>query len=133
MKKRLLLLVAMLVPLIAMADESGKCGANLTWTYTEATQTLTIEGSGDMTSYSNSSSAPWYFYRDVIEKIIIGPNVTAIGSYAFSGLSQVTYVYIHGTVTCIGYAAFWDCTSLTSVTIPSNVTHIDPAAFSSCI
>ena len=30
--------------LVVMADESGKCGTNLTWTYTEVTKTLTIEG-----------------------------------------------------------------------------------------
>ena len=50
-KKQLLLLIMILLPMVAVADESGKCGDNLTWTYTETTQTLTIEGTGAMTDY----------------------------------------------------------------------------------
>ena len=44
MKKQLLLLVMMLLPIIAMADDSGSCGNNVTWSYEEATHTLTISG-----------------------------------------------------------------------------------------
>ena len=132
MKKQLLLLVAMLLPLVAIADASGTCGANLTWTYTEATHTLTIEGSGAMTDYNYSSKAPWFSYKDVIEKIIIGPNATTIGSYAFEGLSKVTYVYIHGTVTIISSNAFYGCSGLTSITIPNSVLSICDYAFEGC-
>lgn len=46
MKKQLLFLVLMLLPLVANADRSGTCGNNLAWTYIEATQTLTISGWG---------------------------------------------------------------------------------------
>ena len=48
MKKQLILFLMMLLPMAAWADDSGTCGENITWTYEEATQTLTISGSGDM-------------------------------------------------------------------------------------
>ena len=48
MKKQLLLLVMALLPMVAMADDSGECGENVTWTYEEATHTLTISGEGPM-------------------------------------------------------------------------------------
>ena len=42
MKKLILFLLLMVLPIVAIADESGTCGENLTWTYVDATQTLTI-------------------------------------------------------------------------------------------
>jgi hypothetical protein len=58
--KRIILLPARLTTIIllwlfmffaattAYAQTSGSCGANLTWSYNEATYTLTISGTGDM-------------------------------------------------------------------------------------
>ena len=126
----------MLMPVVAWGDESGKFGYNLTWTYTEVTKTLYIEGSGTMPDFSYNSPygkhAPWYDLRSEIEKIIIGPDVTSIGYYAFFELSNVTQAYIHGTVTSIGNSAFMKCTSLTSITIPNSVMTIGFNAFEDC-
>ena len=121
-----------LLPMVAMADASGKCGTYLTWTYTETTQTLTIEGSGAMMDYNDSSRAPWDSYNNVIEKIIIGPNATTIGNCAFAELRKVTAVYIHGTVTSIGEHAFESCSAITSITIPNSVTSIGDYTFAYC-
>ena len=132
MKKQLLLFVLMMQALVAMADASGKCGTNLTWTYTEGTKTLSIEGSGAMEDYYSASKVPWYSYKEEIEKVIVGPNATRIGSFAFYHLSKVIYVYINGTVTRIGSDAFNGCSSLTSITIPNSVTNISSSAFSNC-
>ena len=42
MKKFIFLLVMMLLPMVASADDSGTCGDNVTWNYIELTKTLTI-------------------------------------------------------------------------------------------
>ena len=112
MKKQLLFLVMMSLPLVAMADANGKCGTNLTWTYTEATQTLTIKGAGAMADYNYSSKAPWDSYSNVIEKIIIGPNATTIGNFAFSNCYGLTHISIGSGVTNIGYKAFEFCNNM---------------------
>jgi hypothetical protein len=117
MKTRLLFLLLLFVPLISRADESGQCGKNLTYTYVEATKTLSISGTGDMNNYSSPSNQPWSQYRSEILVIKIGDEVTSIGQYAFNGCSGLTSVTIGKRITSIGYYAFTGCSSLTSVTL----------------
>lgn len=70
MKKQLFLFILFLLPLTASADDSGTCGRNLTWTYVEATHTLTISGSGEMNNYSyHTNLAPWSGYHKEISTI----------------------------------------------------------------
>ena len=66
---------------------SGACGTNLTWEIDDA-GTLSIDGTGDMSSYSYGS-APWYVYRSNITKIIVSDEITSISNGAFYGLSAV--------------------------------------------
>ena len=58
MKKQLLILLALTLPLIASADDMGSCGKNVTYTYIESTHTLTISGTGTMNYYFGSYHAP---------------------------------------------------------------------------
>jgi hypothetical protein len=55
MKQQILLFLMALLPMVASADDSGNCSGdidnNVTWTYVESTQTLTISGSGSMGEY----------------------------------------------------------------------------------
>ena len=135
MKKQLLFLVMMLLPMIAHADKSGTCGDNLTWTLVESTGTLTIEGSGAMKDYdysSSSSAAPWSGDRANILTVAICDGITYIGSYAFHNCSGLTSVTIPNSVTRIGRNAFQYCSGLTSVTIGNSVTSIADEAFYYC-
>ncbi|MBQ3618681.1 MAG: hypothetical protein II939_11070, partial [Bacteroidales bacterium] len=65
----------------AMAQTSGTCGDNATWTYDEATKTLTISGTGAMSDYP-SDNQPWSSIQD-IQTVIIGNGITTIGENAF--------------------------------------------------
>ena len=120
--------------MMASADNSGYCGANgrnLTWTYDEATKTLTISGTGQMASYYYDIS-PWSDFRASIKNIIIKDGVTSIGEDAFQSCKGLTSVTIPNSVTEIGDEAFSGCTNLTSVTIPNSVTSIGWRAFDGC-
>ena len=154
MKKQFLLFLFALLPMLAMADDSGSCGENLTWTYNSTTKTLTIQGSGAMKDYSSSiSSVPWrpydirtaiieegvtsigkraFYYCSGLTFVTISNSVTSIGDYAFEQCSGLTSVIIGNSVTSIGEYAFWNCSSLTSVTIPNSVTSIGRGAFQNC-
>ena len=130
MKKQLLLFLFALLPMLAMADDSGSCGTNVTYTYVSSTKTLTIQGSGAMEYYD--SDTPWYFYKNDIKTVIIEEGVTSIGGGAFSFCSGLTSATIPNSVTSIGEYAFDNCSGLTSVTIPNSVTSIGDRAFDMC-
>ena len=160
--KKLLLFVLMLLPMVASADDSGKCGENVYYSYNSATRTLTISGTGEMEGYRYyeewgdiSTDNPWYSHVSEIlsinieygitsigecdfincyglTSIIIPNSVTSIGSNAFRGCSGLTSVTIPSSVTCIGSGAFQGCSNLTSITIPNSVTVIKGQAFHSC-
>ena len=68
-------------------------------------------------------------------KTSIIPNdggVTAIGSEAFRGCSELTSIDIPDKITSIGNYAFYHCYELTSVIIPDGVTSIGANAFVEC-
>lgn len=137
--KKLLLFVLMLLPMAASADDSGKCGENVYYTYNAETHTLTIYGTGEMESYRYyeelgdiDTNIPWYSHVSEILSINIEYGITSIGEYAFINCYGLTSIIIPNSVTSIGGWAFWGCSGLTSVTIPSSVTCIGFGAFQDC-
>ena len=151
--RRLVALALTLCMLAALTAEifaadivaSGYCGGegdgtNLTWTL-DSEGVLTISGTGRMKDYAmmdsgfeSQSTAPWYNYRNQIKQLILSPNITSIGDYAFYAFTGLTGILtIPNGVTSIGWAAFKDCAGFTgSLTIPDSITSIGGAAFNSC-
>ena len=112
--------------IIASSEDmySGSCGENATFSFDEATGTLTISGTGDMDSTNN-----WQDYAESIKSIIIEDDITSIGMYAFYNCTSLTEITIPNSIVSIGDSAFGNCTSLTEITIPDSVNHIAYAAF----
>ncbi len=113
---------------IAVAEMSGTCGENLTWTL-DAEGTLTISGTGDMTDYGTHVYTEWDDAK--VRNVVIEAGVTSIGDEAFNWTDDLKSVVIPDTVTRIGKQAFWTC-HLTEVTIPGSVKEIDEEAFREC-
>jgi len=109
MKKQLLLFILTLMPMLAMADDSGSCGDNVTYTFVSSTGTLTIQGSGRMTDYYYSLDIPWYSYKNDIKTVIIEEGVTSVGAWAFYHCSSLTSVTIPNSVTSFGEYSFYMC------------------------
>ena len=124
----LTLLVMMLTTTTAWADDSGSCGNNVTYQYSESTHTLTISGSGAMENYG---TPPWYSYRAGIKAVVIEDGVSGIDDFAFQDCYSLTSISIPNSVTYIGNHAFSSC-SLTSISIPNSVTYIGDYAFFAC-
>ena len=124
-----------MTPLTALAATevaSGTCGTNVTWALDDA-GVLTISGTGAMTSFSDTSSVPWYSsYRSTIKKVVIESGVTSIGQYAFQDCTALTTATIATSVTLIGARAFFSCTNLALTELPNSVTRIDGNAFTYC-
>lgn len=114
--------------------DRGYCGGegngkNLTWTL-DNDGTLTIRGSGNMADSSDIS--PFDNYASQINRAVLMPGVTSIGSRAFEDCISLTEVTIPDSVTKIGDSAFYCCESLTEITIPNSVINIGEWAFAYC-
>jgi len=138
---------------MAVADDSGTCGENLTWTYSENDETVVISGIGDMTNYTPDQLPPWKGKKYRVYHVIFQEGVTSIGDYAFVNVS-VTDVSFPSTLKRIGASSFQRCGFesidipegvesmgtyafehafwMKHVSIPSTLTHIPDYAFSFC-
>lgn len=101
----LLLLMMMFTSISAWADDSGTCGDNLTWVFTESDGTLTISGEGDMYNFA-TTDAPWQEYKEKIKNVILPEGLTTIDQYAFSGAVNLEKITIPASVETIAENAF---------------------------
>ncbi len=150
----LAVLAAALCCATALADNSGSCGDNATWTFDPGTGVLTISGTGDMWDYTEPppgwddqdgsiirvviedgiTSVGGYSFRYChnLKQITIPEGVTRIGEHSFEGCESLTEIILPDSLTSIEMAAFYWCSGLTEITIPANVTNIDIGAFFLC-
>lgn len=112
------------------AQESGTCGNNVSWNFSNGI--LKIEGNGKMNDYNDPSSVPWYSFKEQIVNVIIENDVDNIGNIAFYDCNNLGSVVIGNGVTTIGTSAFLECEKLTNVRLGSNVKRINQAAFKMC-
>ena len=97
--------------------------------------TLTISIRGRMNDYRvlpDEYLAPWFEFREDITSVIIGNDVTYIGSYSFFRCENLTSVTFGKSVKTIGYRAFLSCNGLIDIDIPNTVTNINDGAFAGC-
>ena len=138
MKKLILLLLMMLLPMLASAYDALIDGVFYNFNASTKTATVTSEGriiwdavdermnSGNKTSSGDIIIPSEIKYNNVTYRI------SAIDEGAFRGATNLISVVIPDGVTSIGDKAFRDCTRLASVTIPNSVTSVGAGAFSGC-
>lgn len=126
-----LLLLALCIGASA-AGTSGKCGPSAYWSFDSSTGTLTISGSGAMEDYEYGNEFPWMDYRDSIQTIVIGDQITQIGRNAFPWTACST-IKFGKNVRSIGERAFNGCRNLNGdLTLPDSVQTIGAGAFQGC-
>ena len=130
MKKQLLLLVMMLIPMLASAYDAQIDGIyyNLDPKAKTAGVTyLLYKDYANGGAYSGDVTIPSEInYNNVTYK------VTYIGDYSFFHCTHVTSVTLPNSVTDIGMGAFMDCSLLTTVIIGNSVKSIRDFAFQYC-
>lgn len=118
---------------VKAAEQTGKAGENVYWSFQEDTGTLTIYGEGEMADYSGIVGyyPPWEEFDGQIKQIVVEEGITAIGSEAFCHCFNATCVTLPSTLKTIEDGAFLYCESLQTITIPENATNIGGGMVSS--
>ena len=126
-----LLLLALCIG-VSAAGTSGKCGPSAYWSFDSSTGTLTISGSGAMEDYEYGNEFPWMDYRNSIQTIVIGDQITQIGRNAFPWTACST-IQFGKSVRSIGAEAFSGCRNLNGdLTLPDSVQIVGDSAFAGC-
>ena len=98
----------------------GTCGDSLTWNFDRAAGMLTISGSGAIDEVTGNYTGkvvycPWYGFGRLVQTLVIGEGITAIGSDTFVQFPNLTNATIPTSITEIEADAFYSCTSLQDV------------------
>ena len=130
MKKQLLLLAMILLPLVASAHDievKNADGVTIYYNYINNGTELEVTSCPYSNGYQGNVAIP-----EEVTYMNRTRKVTSIGNGAFEYCSGLTSVTIPNSVTSIGDYAFYECSGLTSVTIPNSVTSIGNYAFANC-
>lgn len=119
MKKLLLTLLVILLPIVAKADDSGMYGDNVTYTFEESTGTLIISGTGAMKDFMTTADCPWWNYKEKILKLVINPGIEVIGAYSFMNCINLTTIVFSDDIKSIGAYSFSGCFNIKDVNIPN--------------
>lgn len=122
---------------------SGAGNKNTTHTYAEIGEyrislnpasgcTLGLGHNSSSYCVLGSSLSSEQVYRNMLQAVEVGRNVTSISDYAFYSCYSLSSIVILEGVTSIGNYAFQNCYSLSSIVIPDSVTSIGERAFSYC-
>ena len=125
MKKQLLLLILILLPMVSSADAVEIDG--IYYNLISKNGTNVAEVTSNPNRYTGSVIIP--------ELVNYGDkdySVTGIGNSAFEACPDLTSIIIPNSVTIIRSGAFDGCSGLTTITIPSGVTSIGGSAFCGC-
>ena len=87
--------------------------------------------------FANSSANPLssahnLYTTKLVKELVVPGEVRKIGSYVFSGCSNLTKIEIPNSVAQIGNGAFYNCNALTNILISECVTSIGESAFYGC-
>lgn len=117
MTKRFLAILAAILCLVfvfSTVSFADGYNQNIQW-YLDDNGVLTITGSGAMSNFTAKSTNEWLSMKDMITAVVIEEGVTTVGSYAFTGCTNLQSVCIPASVTTIGNYAFNGCYALQSV------------------
>ena len=109
---------------VSVHAESGSCGDNATWSFSNGT--LTISGSGEV------STADWSGVASSVKNVVIERGITSLPSSAFTSCKALVTLTMADTVTQIGTTLCRNCSNLQTVRFSSGLKSIPASAFYGC-
>ena len=129
---------------------NSSCGDHASWSYSSATETLTITGSGTVTSASWENLYPQQFIRRVtlsgitalsdglfsdylaLENVSLGSALTELGKQNFCGCTSLKTISLPKSLTAIGAGSLRGCTALTELVLPGTLSDLGDGALCGC-
>ena len=108
--------------------EDYKCGDNMVFALDDATQTLTVSGSGDMWN-NDKLSILWTKSAYDVRQIVFDGEIESIGKNVFSQCYSLEEIVLPPQIRRIGEGAFRGCVQLHTVTFSEGLTEIGDYAF----
>ena len=145
MMKRIWLLLLLLLPVMALAEDACPlCNGASDLCLTD--EVGTVYCSGTLMSYPEEATATTYTVRegtsiigewafdgnDSLVEVILPEGVAMIDTGAFEGCYALQMVELPDSLLIIGKMAFYYCTKLTDVALPPHLYAIGPSAFVDC-
>ena len=135
MKKKLLLSLMMLLPMVASAHDievKNGDGVTIYYNYINDGKELEVTFRGNYLNEYPDEYTGNVVIPEEVTYMSRTRKVTSIGGNAFLWCDGLTSITIPNSVTSIGSSAFLGCDGLTSVTIPNSVSSIGHDAFRGC-
>ena len=148
MKKQILFILMMLLPMVAGAQDAVEIDGIYYELVSKIKEAIVKQKSSgyysgnvvipasvtyDGAEYSVTSIGGSAFYNcSGLTSVTIPNSVMSIGNSAFRGCSRLTSITIPNSVTSIEGGTFYGCSGLSSITIPNSVTSIGSSAFNGC-
>ncbi len=139
--KKIVLILGLILSFNANAQTSGNCGpvdesgtysSSCTWSYDEATKTLTLSGDGYMTDFGADedktagrwrTNAPWRDLDTKIEYVTVGGNLKNIGGCSIYSFTSLKDMSITAPIESFGQEVF---SKVKNFEIPDTVKTIGP-------
>lgn len=121
-----------------MVSVEGSCGEDVRWKFDGNTLTVSnVSKKGlptEMSDYNYERNlSPWRQKGYKPKKVVIGANITKIGSCAFTEMEDLQEVEFQGKgLQVIGWGAFMGCKNLRTLSVPVDLTNIETVAFANC-
>ena len=132
MKKLLLFILLLIIPITVNAAEASGTLTSVNWHYKDGVLTFTTDNpdQGYRVSYVTYTNGTWYAYKDQITKIVIGDGIDVIEARAFENYPNLEEVILPDSMG--GYIddyAFYNCSKIKSIKLPTSMTRIGDYAF----
>ena len=88
-----------------------------------------IHGQGAMQELAAAEDYPWYEYRQMVISVSFETGVTSVGSNAFEGFENLSYISLEKDIASVGANAFKNCTSVENIYFHGNAPVIEENAF----
>lgn len=103
-----------------------------TWIFDEASETLYVEGVGEMVAEYSATNQPWAAHKSKIKHLVIEEGITFVSKRGFASMPALKTIKFPTSLVSLGMRSFENCKALETITIPGTLKTIAAQSFLGC-